>query len=140
MSFALLIVGIVFLVASIKNTQSSLFTLIQGDFTGSQNFIFWLVAILLIGALGYVKKLQPISTAFLFLVVLVLILTRGNPSAVGGGFFTRFTSAIQATQQASPTAATGTTATGANSILNIFGTNMQAAGTGIFSTLQGITL
>ena len=100
MPFALLIIGAVMLVAAVKNTQSNLATLVKGDFTtqnGQPSFIYWLVAIFLIGAVGYVPKLKPISTAFLGLVVLVLFLAKGNPGATGGGFFSQFTNALSST-------------------------------------------
>jgi hypothetical protein len=100
MSFALIIIGSVLLIASIRGTQGSLFTLVQGDFTGPNNFIFWTLSILLIGAIGYIPKLKPISVAFLVLVVLVLLLSKGNPNTATGGFFSQFFSQIGATQAA----------------------------------------
>lgn len=98
MPFVLLIAGTVLLVAAVRNTQDNLFSLIKGDFTGPNNFIFWFIAILAIGAVGYIPKAKPISTAFLVLVVLVLVLTRGNPNNAGGGFFAQFSSQIQPAQ------------------------------------------
>jgi hypothetical protein len=98
MPFVLLIAGAVLVTAAIKNTQDSLFELVRGDFTGPNNFIFWFIAILAIGAIGYIPKAKPISTAFLTLVVIVLVLSRGNPGAAGGGFFQQFTTQIQPAQ------------------------------------------
>jgi hypothetical protein len=104
MPFALLIIGVFLLVAGVRKTQGDLFTLLQGDFTGANNFLFWFVSILVIGAIGYVPKLKPLSTAFLVLVILVLFLTKGNPKGVGGGFFSQFTSALQGTESQSTSA------------------------------------
>jgi hypothetical protein len=102
MPFALLIIGIVLLVSAARNTQDDLFTLVKGDFTGQANFIFWVVSLLIIGAIGYIPKLKPISTGFLVLVLLVLFLSKGNPNnAASGGFFQKFTAALQGTQNAS---------------------------------------
>lgn len=98
MPFALLVVGILLLVAGVRNTQDTLFSLVKGDFSGPDNFIFWFLAIVLIGALGYIPKLKPISTAFLGLVVLVLFLKKGQAGGFGGGFFQQFTQALNATQ------------------------------------------
>lgn len=112
MPFALLIIGIVLLVAGVRGTQSTLFSLVQGDFTGDSNFFFWFVSIILIGAIGYIPKLKPVSTAFLVLVVMVLFLTKGKPGASGGGFFAQFTSALQSTQKGS----TGSTQTSQQSL------------------------
>jgi uncharacterized membrane protein YgcG len=88
MPFVLIIVGIVLLVAAVRNTVAApaspnLATLIKGDFTGQDNFAYWLVSILVIGALGYVPELKPLSRAFLVLVIIVLFLSNG-------GFFSKF--------------------------------------------------
>lgn len=112
MPFVLLIVGGIVLIASVRNTQDCLFTLVKGDFTGQGNFIYWVISLLLIGALGYIPKLKPLSVAFLGLVILVLFLTRGNPKGIGGGFFSQFTQQVKATTAtASTTAAPASTAT-----------------------------
>lgn len=97
MPFALLIIGVVLITAGVRNSQDDLFKLVKGDFTGDSNFFFWFVSILFIGAIGYVKALKPISTAFLVLVLLVLFLTKGNPSSSSGGFFAKFTQALGST-------------------------------------------
>jgi hypothetical protein len=97
MPFALMIVGLVLLVSAIRGTQQDLFKLVKGDFTGPNNFIFWMAAILAIGAMGYIPRVKPISTAFLVLVVLVLVLARGNPQGVGGGLFTKLTTGLKST-------------------------------------------
>jgi hypothetical protein len=99
MPFALIIVGAAFLVAGVRNKQDDLFRLVRNDFTGPNNFIFWVISILAIGAVGYIPKLKPISDGFLALVILVLILARGNPSNVGGGFFQQFTAQTNTTTQ-----------------------------------------
>lgn len=99
MPFAFLIVGAILLVSAVRNTQDDLFTLVKSDFTGQGNFIFWVVSLLLIGAIGYIPKLKPISDGFLVLVLLVLFLTKGNPNNPGsGGFFEKFTTALKSTQ------------------------------------------
>lgn len=100
MPFALLIIGIVLIVAGVRNTQGILFTLLKGDFTGNGNFIFWFVSILLIGSIGYIEKLKPLSTAFLVLVLMALFLSKGDPSKSGGGFFKQFSTALGGTQGA----------------------------------------
>jgi len=118
MPFALIIVGAAFLVAGVRNTQSTLFGLVRAEFTGPNNFIFWVISILIIGAVGYIPKLKALSDGFLALVILVLILTRGNPNAVGGGFFQQFTRQIGTTTTAP--APTGVTSAQANQ--SLFGT------------------
>lgn len=118
MPFALILAGIVLIVSATRNTQKDLFELVKGDFSGPNNFIFWMISILLIGSLGYIPKLKPLSTGFVTLVIIVLVLTKGNPKAQGGGFFQQFTTAINATQ-AQPAAGTGTAAPVANSGLSL---------------------
>lgn len=103
MPFALLIIGIVLLVAGVRGTQSTLFGLLQGDFTGQNNFFYWFAAIVIIGMIGYIPKLKPISTAFLVLVVMVLFLSKGNPQGSGGGLFTQLTSALKIPSSTSAT-------------------------------------
>jgi hypothetical protein len=97
MPFALLLVGLMLLIAGVKNTQDTLFSTVKGDLTGRDNFIYWFVAIIIIGALGYIPKLKPISTAFLALVIVVLFLKKGSTTGLGGGFFSQFTSALGST-------------------------------------------
>jgi hypothetical protein len=112
MPFALLLVGLVLLISGVKNTQDTLFATVKGDFTGQDNFIYWFAAIIIIGAVGYVPKLKPISTAFLALVIIVLFLKKGSASGVGGGLFAQLTSALNST---------GTAQAGSTS-----GSNLQA--------------
>lgn len=86
MPFALLLIGIVLVVAAVRNTTGILwngnpgtsFKGIKGDFTGDNNFTYWLASILLIGAIGYVKPLQPLSRVFLVLLVVVLVVSHGG--------------------------------------------------------------
>jgi hypothetical protein len=105
MAFVLLIIGITLLVAGVQDTQIALFTLLKGDFFA---FLFWFIAIFLIGALGYIPKLKPLSVAFMTLVILVLFLSKGK------GFFSQFTAALGSAQAAQPASGTaqpqGTTA------------------------------
>lgn len=87
MPFALIIVGLVLVVSSVRNTVTqgnpNLVGMLKQDFTGSDNFSYWMISILIIGALGYVPTFRPLSRAFLVLVVIVLIISNG-------GFFKQF--------------------------------------------------
>lgn len=150
MPFVLLIIGAVLLISAARGTTQQgqgggpgLFTLIESDFTGQNNFIFWLLAILAIGAVGYVPKLKPFSVGFLTLVIIVLFLKRGNPSGVGGGFFAQFTQGVGVTQSAAPSvnqtpgAASGVTPT-ATGLSSLIGSNLLSVG-GYNSSLYGPT-
>jgi hypothetical protein len=71
--------GIILVVSGVRGrvTQGnpSLVSLIQADFTGSDPFWKWMLAILLIGAVGYIPNLRPISRAFMALVIIVFLLS-----------------------------------------------------------------
>jgi hypothetical protein len=101
MAFVLLIIGITLLVAGVQDTQSDLFALLKKDFSA---FLMWFIAIFLIGALGYIPKLKPLSVAFMGLVILVLFLSKGK------GFFSQFQSALGSAQSAPATTPTQTSA------------------------------
>jgi hypothetical protein len=102
MPFALIIIGVVLLIAGIRGQLGNLASLIKSDFTGSGNYIYWVVAILVVGSIGYVKKLQPISDAFLALVLIVLMLANK-------GFFSQFMSGLSATASCSSGSSTDST-------------------------------
>lgn len=102
MPFALAIIGVILVVVAVRNTQDDFSKLVIGDFSGPGNFFWWLAAILMIGAIGYIQKLKPISDGLLALVLVALLLTRGSPSFPGGGFFAQLTNALKGTQVAAP--------------------------------------
>jgi hypothetical protein len=104
MSFALLIVGAVLLTSAVLNTQSTLWGLLKGDFSGPSNFWYWLILLLILGAVGYIPKAKPISDAFLVLLIVVIFLSKG-------GFFAKFSSAVQGTTSTAPNTSTSTATT-----------------------------
>jgi hypothetical protein len=75
MPFVILAFGVVLVVAGVRGTQGALFTLLKNDLTG---FAPWFVAILFIGALGYIKPIKPITDAFMVLLIVVLFLSNGG--------------------------------------------------------------
>jgi hypothetical protein len=74
MPLFLIVVGLVLLVASIRGTQKELFDTLKSDFTGSNNFVFWVLALGIISALGTIKTIRPVTQGFLALVILVIFL------------------------------------------------------------------
>ncbi len=101
MPFFLIIVGVVFLVSASKGTQNQLFTLLKGDFSGPNNYFYWLASILVVGAFGYIPKFKPVSDMFLVLIVLSLVLTRGK-----AGLFQKVSAALALTNKPAATAST----------------------------------
>jgi hypothetical protein len=55
--------------------------------SGQPGFAVWVLAIFIAGSIGYVKELKPIATAFIVLIIVVMLLSNK-------GFFARFTAAI----------------------------------------------
>jgi hypothetical protein len=102
MPYLFLIAGSVMVISAVRGTQATLLSLLKGDFTGKNNFVYWLISILIIGALGYIQELRPVSRAFLILVVIVLFLDNK-------GVFAQFNQAIGTTQlsQTGPIGLTG---------------------------------
>lgn len=78
MPYALLVMGAVLLVAGIRNTYGQLWSLVEGDFTQQGGFLAWVAAIGVIGALGYVPKLKPLSIALLTLILIVLVISHNG--------------------------------------------------------------
>ncbi len=98
MAYALIVIGLMLTIAGTRGKQNDLFTLVEGDFTGDKSFIYWLIAIAIIGGVGYAPGLKGLSQAFMALVLIVLVLSNQ-------GIFTNFTSALGKTT-ASPVPAT----------------------------------
>lgn len=90
MPIILIAIGGLLIATGIIGNPSELWALLQGDFTGPNNFIFWVLAILILGSIGYVKELQGFSRTFLALVIVVLFLHNK-------GFFAQFQTAVNST-------------------------------------------
>lgn len=104
MPIALAFAGIVLLIAAVRNTLTDsdkgkgLFTLLKEDFTGPGNFFTWILAIGMVGAVGYIKELKPISNAFLVLLLVIFLLTANKG---GKDFITSLKNQILDTQNKS---------------------------------------
>jgi hypothetical protein len=97
-SFALLIIGLTLVTVAVRNTQDVFVKLVKGDFTGQGNFFWWVAALLIIGGIGYIEKLRPLSDGLLVMILVALILSRGRPTNPSGGFFNQFLLALKGTQ------------------------------------------
>lgn len=87
MPFALIVAGLIAVVVGVRDKQGDLFDLLKSDFTGQGSFVPWIIAVVAVGAVGYIKPLRPITDAFLVLILIGLFLSHG-------GFFNQFQSAI----------------------------------------------
>lgn len=66
--------GLILILTGLKGKPDQLWTLIQGDFTGPNNFVYWMVSMFVLGSLGYVPQLKNLSRLFIGLIVIVLLL------------------------------------------------------------------
>lgn len=74
MAWAFIFIGAIFLIAAWKKKHPELFSLIKDDFTGTGNFVYWVMAIVFLVALGTFKPIRPVTDAFLGLVILIIII------------------------------------------------------------------
>lgn len=95
MPFALSIIGLLLVISGFQNTHKELGAQITSDFTGKNNFIFWVAALGVVGALGYIKELEPFSRAFLVLILVSIFLSNK-------GFFNQFNSALTQSSSSTP--------------------------------------
>lgn len=87
MPFALITIALMLIVAGAKGTYGKLKDLLVSDFTGSGNFLYWIVAIGTVGAVGYIPGAEKFSRAFLVLILVAIVLSHR-------GFFNQFNSAL----------------------------------------------
>ena len=117
MPFALLLFSVLFITAGIRGEPylDNLYGALKSDFTGDKNFIYWVVAVIFIVAVGNVKTLRPVSNAFLGLVILIIILQNGKR-----GLFQNFLDQVKAGTQGG--------SIGGGSILDITAKNAGSLG------------
>lgn len=117
MPFALVTVGLLMVITGVRNTYSDFASQLKSDFTGPANFTYWIVAIGVIGSIGYVDRLRAFANMFMALIILAMVLKNG-------GIFDKFKAAL-ATGGTPPTAQpTPATQQGAN---DNFGTASKVA-------------
>lgn len=85
--------GLVLVLVGLNGDPAKLYGLIANDFTGPKSFVYWFLAILVLGAIGYIPSLEKLSKAFLILVLIVLFLDNG-------GFFNQFQSFVKSSTAA----------------------------------------
>lgn len=75
MPFALIAIGIIALVISVRDKGRDARALLLSEFTGDQNFFSWIAGIGAVGALGYIPAFRGLSRAFLVLIFVGIILS-----------------------------------------------------------------
>ena len=108
MPYVFLMLAILFVAIGVRGKATDAGHLLQSEFTGPNSFIQWFLAIMILGGLGYVKPIRPIADGMLGLVIVALILSKGDPRRAGGGFFAQLEDAFQNTTPSAPTKVTST--------------------------------
>ena len=88
MGFALLLIGLLMIIVGARGTYVQFGEQLTSEFTGENNFTYWIVALGAIGALGYIPAVQKLSRMLMTLVILVLFLSHK-------GFFEQFQTALK---------------------------------------------
>lgn len=101
MPFALFFVATILIVTAFRGTTGQFFSTLTGDIAG---FVVWIVAIGVVGAIGYVPGLKKISDGFLVLILLVMFISNK-------GFFANFNQQINAVKTAAASNGVGSTPT-----------------------------
>jgi len=141
MPFLLLLIGAVIIIAAFNNSQAALVSELEQDVPP---FLKWALAVVGVGALGWIPGMQTISRWLLALVMVVLFLS--NWQAIIGGF-TSLSSAsgttVQPATQTSLTsvpaalAPTGTASAGSISTSQVTQNINAAAQTPIYASQFG---
>lgn len=76
-----LMIGVILIVAALRNSQGALFSALSTDVP---EYVIWAAAILAIGAIGFIPGLKPVSRGLLALIVVVIVLN--NYQAILAGF------------------------------------------------------
>ncbi|MDR3562358.1 MAG: hypothetical protein P4N59_13135 [Negativicutes bacterium] len=78
MPFALILIGLVLIVSGVEGTELDLGKQLKTDFTGSGSYLYWAVAIVAIGVIGYVNELKKFSDVFMALLLVSLVFHNGG--------------------------------------------------------------
>lgn len=81
MPIVALLIGVILVVAAVRNSQDALFSALATD---APKFVVWAAAIFAVGAIGFIPGLRPVSRLLLALVVVVLVVN--NYQAIVNGF------------------------------------------------------
>lgn len=119
MPFALGIIGLLLIVSGARGTYPQLKGLLVEDFTGEGNFFYWIIAIGVVGSIGYVPGAEKFSRMFLALIILSMLIAQQRKGNLGGGFFTKFSDALKSVQPAADTQGNQSSAPGGSAVPGI---------------------
>jgi hypothetical protein len=78
MPYVFLVIGLALAITAIEGTYKAFGLQLKQDFTDKHGFQYWALAICLVGALGYIQSMRPISNKLLWLVLVALFLANGG--------------------------------------------------------------
>lgn len=80
MPWAFIVVGALMCILAVKSDDSlhQFASTVSGDISGNSGFIKWIIAIVIIGAVGYLPDMEGLSTAFLVLLVISFVLSNSG--------------------------------------------------------------
>jgi len=137
MIIIILLIGVILIIAAIRNSQNDLFAALAQDVPA---YIIWGAALFAVGAIGFIPGLKPVSRALLALIIVVLVLRNykailagfqnfwTNPPTVGGGASTSTASAPSVTGGGGSFGGGGASASWANSLAPSSSTTNSQAG------------
>lgn len=85
MPFVLILIGVLMIVTAANNTHVQMAGQIKSDF--NSGFLKWVLAIVIVGAAGYIEDLRGLSRAFMVLIIISIVLSKK-------GFIANFAQAI----------------------------------------------
>jgi hypothetical protein len=116
MPFVLLFLGIGLLVIAVRGTQGTALQLLESEFTGKGSFAVWVIAIVILASIGYIKPLRPLADGFIVLLLVAIVIAAQKS---GKNLFASFNDQLR-----NPVAATPP-ASGAGSPMTAPGGNQQ---------------
>lgn len=72
----LILVGFVILIAAFRGEETTLAHLVASDIEGmgGTSFVWWILAVAAVGAVGYIPAVRPLAISFLALIILGVVL------------------------------------------------------------------
>lgn len=74
MPIVVIAIGLVLLIAAVRGTHKELGALLLSQFVGPGSFSAWVFAFVLLGMIGFIEPLKPLSRGLMGLLLLVLLL------------------------------------------------------------------